>query len=511
MTKRVAYLRISQETNSFSPVLSTLEDFHRTHWAEGQELARICGPREVEAPGFMKNAELSGFVKAATKLGGDRIELVPLFSAWAIPSGPLSQETFAYFLDRLVRELRDAGPLDGLMMSLHGALGAEGVVDPEADFLEAARSVMGDAPIAVTLDLHGQLNARKVDNIDILAAYRTNPHRDHAQVGYRAGEMLIRTVLGEVRPTTAWRSLPLVLGGGTTIDFLPTMRPLFRRMKQLERDPRVLYCSLFMCHIWNVNPELGWSTHVVTDGDTALAEAIAEELAELAWRVRHEQAPVFPTATEAIAQARTARLARRLGTVCMCDASDIVSAGAAGENTRLLRALLEEGKGLLTYAPIRDAVVADEHWDTPLGQTLTVTVGGRLHPELNTPLIVRGTLIRRHTHPNMGRMLVLDLDHVKLVVTEHAPMAMKPSFYGMVGLNPWRADVCVVKSLFPFRLYFLAHNRKTIYARTRGVTDMDAVTRQAFDDPVHPTDHVTDWRPVDRKRRGMGSAAPALG
>ena len=39
-------------------------------------------------------------------------------------------------------------------------------------------------------------------------------------------------------PTMAWRSLPLVLGGGTPIDFFPTMRPVFRLMKRLEEHMR---------------------------------------------------------------------------------------------------------------------------------------------------------------------------------------------------------------------------------------------------------------------------------
>ena len=96
---------------------------------------------------------------------------------------------------------------------------------------------------------------------------------------------------------------------------------------------------------------------------------------------------------------------------------------------------------------------------------------------------------------------MLDLDHVKLVVTSEAPLAMKPSFYRDVGLHPSRADICVVKSLFPFRMYFALHNRKTIYARTRGATDFDAVYRGEFDQPTHPQDEVADWRSADRLRR----------
>ena len=84
-------------------------------------------------------------------------------------------------------------------------------------------------------------------------------------------------------------------------------------------------------------------------------------------------------------------------------------------------------------------------------------------------------------------------------------MTVSPSFYRRVGLEPLSADVVVVKSLFMFRLYFVRENRRTIYARTRGLTDMDVYERIAYDRPVHPKDVVTDWRPGDRHRRGTTS------
>jgi hypothetical protein len=64
-----------------------------------------------------------------------------------------------------------------------------------------------------------------------------------------------------------------------------------------------------------------------------------------------------------------------------------------------------------------------------------------------------------------------------------------------------------VKSFFPFLLFFLLYSRKTIFARTRGVTDLDAAFRIRFDGPIHPRDHVPDWRPRDAARRGSHSPA----
>jgi hypothetical protein len=61
--------------------------------------------------------------------------------------------------------------------------------------------------------------------------------------------------------------------------------------------------------------------------------------------------------------------------------------------------------------------------------------------------------------------------------------------------------VVVVKNFFPFLLFFLPYNRKTIFVRTRGVTDFDAAYRLPFDGPMHPRDPIDDWRPRDRARR----------
>ena len=502
---RIGFGRVAQETNSFCGVPTTLQDFRRPgRYMSGRELLTACGRRSAEAPGLARNAELSGFVRAARKLGGRRVEPVPLVNTWAIPGGPVTSTCLAALRQELCASIEGAGRLDGLFLSMHGAMGAQGSDDPEADLVEAVRALVGDEiPIGVSLDLHAQLCPRFVDRTTFVAGYRTNPHRDHARVGFRAGSILVRTLLGQLRPTVAWRSLPLVLGGGTTIDFLPTMRPIYRWMKRVERRQRVLYVSQFNAHIWNGSPDLGWASHVVTDDDPALAQELAEELAERLWAVRHPQPPRFPDPVEAIDQVRRAHLRRRLGTVCMCDASDIVGAGASGENTRLLRALLHDAEDLLCYAPVRDAGMVERLWDLPAGAPVSGEVGGRLEPERNTPLAIDGRLLARHDHPTLGRMVAVDLGHLKLVVTAGPPLAMKPAFFGRLGLDPWKADVVVVKSMFPFRLYFALANRMTIYVKTEGSTDFDAPLRGHYRLPVHPVDRVDHWRPADRQRRGL--------
>jgi microcystin degradation protein MlrC len=499
--KRIAYARIAQETNALSPVSTTLRDFEGSHYLEGDALLRAttAGP---EVPGFFKRAELAGFM-AAVRARKAEIEPVPILSAWAASGGPLAKDCFEALEARLVEGLQRAGRVDGMYLCLHGAMGARGIADPETRLVRSVRSVIGNVPLVVSHDLHGNVTQARVAAVDALVAYQTNPHRDHARIGKKAGAIAIGTVLGELKPTLAWRSLPMILGGGKTIDFLQPMRAVFRRMRQAERAGEALATSTFMVHPWNDSPSLGWSTLVVTDGDTAAADRLADELAEMCWQRRHEQPPQFPNASEAIASARAARWRRKLGCVTMADASDVVTAGAAGDSTHLLRALLEEGSGLKTFAAVRDPRAIETLWPMREGDVVALAIGGTLDPESSSPLPVRGAIVSKHERHGFGRTIVLAVEHLRIVITEGPSMVMRPSFYTEVGLDPFKADIVMVKNFFPFLMFFLPYNRKTIFVRTRGTTDFDAAYRLPFDGPMHPRDTVDDWRDRDRLRRGL--------
>ena len=498
---RLAYARIMQESNAFSPVPTTFADFERTHLLAGEELERRTASRRVrEVPGFARNAELSGLHDAIREFG-EGVEPVPLISAWAISGGPVARACIDELESRLVHGLeraRQAGRIDGLFLALHGAMTAEGDPDVEARLLERVRALVGPIPIACTFDLHGLMTRRKMAALDLLSAYRTNPHRDHRQTGARAGRMLIAAMTGQ-RLARAWRSLPMVLGGGAGVDFLAPSSRLFRLMRAIEKDPRVHDVSLFLCHPWNDHPELGWSTVVFAD-DQGLADRLADQLAEAAWQTRDVAPPRFIEVDEALARVRGEKLRRRLGTICICDASDVVGAGGTGENTHLLAALLG-APDLVSYLPLRDAVAVADLWDRPIGAAVDMEVGGRFDPADSPPVAVRGILRAKLATEAFGKVAVLDLGHVQLVLTEAAPLVMKPGFYRQVGLEPMRADVTVVKSFFPFRLFFLAENRLALYVKTRGVTDLDRVRRLHMNGPVHPMVPLADWRAEDRRRR----------
>jgi microcystin degradation protein MlrC len=518
---RIAYGRIAQETNALSPVLTELADFRAMHLIEGEALGAVCGPDRTEAQGFVKNAELSGFVQRVGRIGG--VELVPTLSAWAVPGGPLSPDCFETLVGALCSKLRGAGPLDAVFLSLHGSMGVLGDRDPETTLLRRVRETVGNVPIAATLDLHANLTRARLETGVLFFAYHTNPHRDHAARGARAAEVLARTARGAVRPVTAWRSLPMMLGGSPTLDLVAPMRAIYGRCRALEARgggrgrarPEVLSANVLMCHPWLDMDVVGWSTVVVTDGDRALAERLADELAERCWAVRDRLPATFPSAETAIDRARGARLARKTGVVTLADASDVTTAGAPGDSTALLAALLARGQGLVSYVAVRDPGVARSLHEQPLGARVDVEVGGHLDPTRQRPVRVSGTLAHARDDAGHGKRVRLTIDfapaegarsrpgRIELVVTEGPCFNLKPSFWSDLGLRTGRADIVVVKNFFPFLLFYAPYARKVLYVRTGGTTDLDAAYAIPFDGPIHPRDHIEDWRSVDRRRRGV--------
>lgn len=491
---RIAYGRLFHEANARSPLLTELADIDRLHHLSGEALHQATGLRGTELKSFMPHAELTGFRQAAALAGG--VETIPLASALAIPGGPLSRATYDTITNEIVDALRAAGPVDGVYLALHGSMQVEGMTEPpEGDLLRRVRAVVGpDAKIAVSYDLHANLSSGLVDPVDVLVAYRTNPHWDLAPTGFRAGNRLIRTLRGELRPVHAWRKLPMILGGGTTIDFLAPMRSVFRAMKKLEKDPRVISASLFMVHPYTTAEALGWSVHVSTNGDQALADELVERFADRVWEQRKNRIPELVPVKDALAQAKKHPL-RRLGPVTLVDVDDIVGAGAPGGNTHVLRALLEAPNDLLAYVPLHDPALVDELFSVPAGETRTVTFRGT--PGYGMPTATAEVTVRARTTGDSGRAVRLDVGKLRIVVCERSPLPIHPSFWLAVGLKARDAEVIVQKNFFHYRMFYAAISFAHIPVKSDGATSLDAVVREKHLVPVEPVASLDDWRTSD--------------
>ena len=491
--RTIAVVDIEQETNVFSPVKTTLADFKARDLEYGDEMI---------SSSIKDKDQVGGFLAAVKDFGAGQITVVPIIQAKAASGGPIEKGVYDRFKRETLEGLRAIKKLDGIYLSLHGSMGVEGLYDPEGDLLQAIRDEYGmNLPVGTSYDQHANVTEKKAKLATFIVGYKTNPHRDFFATGYSSGKILVKTLRGEIHPTMTVNKMRLLRGGGTMMDFLAPMDSIFSRMREMEKTPGVLSVSNFLVHPFLDEPEVGWSTVAVTDNNQALADKLSDEIADLDWSVRDfKLTQKLYSPSEAIKAARGAWLERLTGTTMFCDLSDTVGTGSPGENTWILKALVEEGPDLVSYVAVRDSQAVNDLWDKPLNQTVTQTVGGNLDKIYNRPYEVTGQVIFKGDcldgPRSSGRAVVLKDNGVHVILTDFAPNTYFPNFFTSLGLDLWKADIVVAKNLFPFRIRFLQYNRKTFNVVSAGTTNIDvfSIKYNNISRPIYPLDPVDSWQ-----------------
>src|SRR5687767_2490988 len=144
---RIAIGQLWQETNTFNPLPTTLADFEAFGIHEGDGLIREMADTN----------ELGGFIQEL-RAWPELPQIVPLVRLAAWPAGPLTAGTLNELLRRVREALRDALPVDAVLLALHGALVADNEPDVEGLLLQKVRDLVGPGvPVVATLDLHCDL------------------------------------------------------------------------------------------------------------------------------------------------------------------------------------------------------------------------------------------------------------------------------------------------------------------------------------------------------------------
>src|SRR5262245_7374461 len=106
---RVGIVSLMHESNTFITAPTTLQHFKDDLLLEGEAIRDQLSSAHHEIGGFFGGLETAG------------IDAVPLFTARAIPFGPIEADTHEYLTNRLTNFLQRADSLDGLLIALHGA------------------------------------------------------------------------------------------------------------------------------------------------------------------------------------------------------------------------------------------------------------------------------------------------------------------------------------------------------------------------------------------------------
>ena len=481
---------IMHETHTFSAEPTPIRAFAV---ARGDELWAYAGT----------NHSVGGVVDAC-RAGG--IDLAPTVFATAVSTAAVDSTAFEAMAGELIDRVSAALPADGIVLTLHGAMVAEGFPDAEAELLRRVRGVAGpDLPIAVTLDLHANIGHRMVAASTIVVGYDTYPHVDPAERAREAVDLLVATIEGRVRPTMALVKPPLLPVPQAMFTARAPFKTLFDRAHAVEEAGAAISVTVAGGFPYADVPVAGMGVLAVTDGDPEGAERIAREIADLAWEQRAAMVARNVPPREAVAQA----IAHPAGPVVLVDVGDNIGGGTPGDGTVLLAELLAQRAQDATVV-IADPEAVQAALGAGIGGTIEAPVGGKTDDLHGPPVRVRGRVRLlcdgRFVHEgpenagvpaDMGPTAVVRVDGVNVVLTSRKQMPGDLQQLKSVGIDPTREKIVVVKAAVRWRGGYAPITKHSIDVDTPGLgsTDLRRFRFEHLPRPVFPLDAEASWPP----------------
>jgi microcystin degradation protein MlrC len=455
---RIAVLQYMQETCTFCPGGDS-EIADRT-----RNLPFVAGDDLIgKSRGFV-----GGFMHTAMQF--DDVEVVGINSPDSVFGGSSrsweSRESFEHFMRIIIDDLKAQMPVQGVYLSLHGAMAVRDIPRPEAEIARRVRAVVGpDVPIAGSFDLHGNEDAEFLKWANAAFVTKRYPHYDAFLQGGRSATFLYRSMRGLYQSTTATRKPPIITASVLQWTGQNPSMAIMERARRWEAREKDAFVSVFYGFPWSDVPDVGATVHVMTNNDPALAETIADDMADYMWRVREAFANgKFPMPGDAVKKTVDA-IEHGAVPVVLGDYAD-----RPGDATWILQALIEQKVSKVIYAALRDerALAALKASGVRPGAVFDREVGGFTGPQAGKPVRIRGTV--KYFGKGMGHdeIAIIEFgDNNLLFIVPTYVQVRTLAPLKIAGIDPDDFEVFVVKSRVHFRRGF----DETGYAKTIIVVD----------------------------------------
>lgn len=502
MTNETVFVgSFAHESNTFSAQQTGIDSF--------QAYREYYGQRALD-----ELANTSTEVAGVLDVASDRdLNLRPSVVTTASPSGPVTTDAYEHYTGILEEDVRASREeLDGVVLVLHGAMVTEDRPDGEGPLVARIREIVGpDTPIAVTLDLHGNISDRLVETADLLVSYETYPHVDMRETGRTATELLLRTIRGELDPRMHIERPPILPEEPFEDTNEGPMVEVMAHARSLETRDGVCKTNLLFGFHQVDNPTMGFSIPVVADGEESVAREASRALAELVWEKRDQFVGEYPAAETAVTRARdrAETVEADDGPVVLGDLGPNSAAGGSADGTVLLRELLARDVSNAGYAIVRDPEAVAACVDAGVGASVTITLGGKTDDHHGDPIrdldgyvkaITDGTFTRTGpmddgTTSHLGRTVRFECGEdrtISVILTEHLHSPRDAAIWRHVGIRPEGLDVLAVHGTNHFRADYEPMASEIFVVDTPGVGSPipDRYEYTSIDHPKYPLDEM---------------------
>lgn len=490
---RIFAAALGAEVNTFSPLL-----IDRSRFAELWLYPAGTIPRDAEPPLVAAPLRRAWALEAAGEAS-----VVQGLSAGAQPGGLIARATYEALRDKLLADLAAAGPIDIVLLGLHGATVADGYDDCEGDLVARARAIVGpDVTIAALLDPHCHLTPAMLALADVMIAYKEYPHDDIFSTADRLVDLAVAHARGEITPATrAWDCRTI----GVFNTYRQPMRALVDDLiAEAAADPAILDISIAHGFPWGDVADLGTRVWVTTDGDETLAAEAAERYGRRIEAIRAACQPVLVSAPDAAAMVHESG-----PPLVLAETADNPGGGAPGDATHLVRALLDAGMTGIAAGIFWDPVAVMLCEAAGIGAVLPLRIGGGASRLSGDPLDleVRVTGLTDDLRQPFGggqwpsgRAACVETDRLTLILSATRTQCFATEAFTSFGIDLTKKQVVIVKSSNHFEASFRKLSDRIVIVSTPGALTPDPrllpylnVTR-----PIWPLDGDVPGHPLQR-------------
>ncbi|MCD6576712.1 MAG: M81 family metallopeptidase [Anaerolineaceae bacterium] len=490
--KKIVVSEFCQETNSFNPVVTTLEDFKRRGIFEGKEMRTIQGPRA-----------LVGIFQAIEEDGG---EIIPACSMNSQSGGLVDQPALDYFIEKTLGAIKQNKPVDGVFLSLHGATQTTEYDDACGIILESVRKEVGDdVVITASADLHANVTPKMMKNADFICGYQSYPHVDFFNTGYRAAKLGMRSLRGE-KLHMVQVSIPMIFPASGYSSLTSPFRELINDAKELVETGKLCDCSIFQMQPWlDVDPAAG-SVVIAIAADVDAARMHAVQLGQRLLDMRDQFKPDLFTIDQVIDLATENKSGKP---VILVDSADSANAGSTGDSAVVLQRLLERKLDVKTALVVNDARAAELAHEIGVGSRAVFSIGGTRNPDMFNPVRVEAYVKSLHDGTfclegpagrgivvNIGRTAVISVGKIDIVVCRSMLFGGDPQIFRGFGIEPTFYQMVVVKACTSFRAAYNLFADVICLTDTPGAAsaDLKSLPYKKIPNTFYPFSTLEDYR-----------------
>lgn len=471
------------ETNTFSPVLTTYDQF--AIGSEWPGLAR--GAALLETFKDDCNIPISGILSEARRLGFD---CIPGTWCAASPSGKVTKDCFEKIAAMLLDDIEQHRDVDGLLLDLHGAMVTEHLEDGEGELLTRMRDLVGpDMPIIIALDFHANLSQRMLEHATQMHIYKTYPHRDMFETGQYCARSLDQHLNGTTFSHKTLRHASFLLSLNEQCTLVDPFQSIYTDIATLEQQTNTaisLAPGFALADIADAGPSVAVYAH-----SQAHADETADAVIALLDRYRADFKVTLHTPMQAIEYAKHHPSQKP---IIFADTQDNSGAGGTSDTMGIFRTLADTQTQEAIVAIIVDPDAAQKAFDAGENQSIELTLGEKSDGCNGMPFT--GEFLVKSIsdeifdatpgsyyegcHIDIGPTAYVECEGVGAILASRKMQAADRALFTHLGINPETFTILVLKSSVHFRADFMRMSDEILIVKSPGkaIADLQELTYQ---------------------------------